>query len=49
MNTKTLLAFLLALPNADVHPANDSALKRLRNKLLQVNQQPEISSKIGKI
>ena len=43
MNTKTLLAFLLALPNADVHLANDSALKQLRNKLVQVNQQPEIS------
>lgn len=42
MDTKTLLAFLLALPDADL--ANDYAIKQLRNKLIQVKQQAEISS-----
>jgi len=33
MDTKTLLAFLLALPGANVKLANDLALKKIRNKL----------------
>ncbi|MEK8021648.1 MAG: hypothetical protein VSS75_032635, partial [Candidatus Parabeggiatoa sp.] len=44
MNTKTLLAFLQAL-RADADLKNDSAIKQLRNKLVQVNQQSEIFPK----
>ncbi|HAI70252.1 MAG TPA: hypothetical protein DCM38_12555 [Gammaproteobacteria bacterium] len=46
MNTKTLLAFLQALPaSTDANLTNDSAIKQLRNKLVQVNQQSEIFPK----
>ena len=45
MDTKILLAFFLALPNAETDLANDPALKQLRNKLDQVNQKPEITPK----
>ena len=46
MNTKTLLAFLQALPaSTDADLTNDSAIKQLRNKLVQVNQQSEIFPK----
>ncbi len=45
MDIKTLLAFFLALPNADTDLANDPALKQLRNKWVQVNQKPEVTPK----
>ncbi|MDM8559669.1 hypothetical protein [Candidatus Parabeggiatoa sp. HSG14] len=46
MDTKTLLAFLLALPaSTDTELANNSALKQLCNKLELLNRKSEITPK----
>jgi hypothetical protein len=43
MDTKTLLAFILALQSADTDIANNTVIKQLANKLTLIRQQPEIT------